>query len=164
MNLDEYIISIINYNPETGIFTWSPACTHKKRVGSVGCVNSKGYVKIRINRVDIAAHRLAFLFMTGSMPDKSIQVDHINCIRHDNRWCNLRLATPSQNQRNEKLRRNNTSGIKGVSFDKKYGKWVARCAGNGGSVYLGMYSDIEKAGEAVAKFREKEHQEFCNHG
>lgn len=160
----EEIKKAIDYSPDTGIFSWSKSCTSKKRIGNVGSINDKGYVKIRFMGKDFAAHRLAFFYMTGLMPHKNIQVDHINCIRHDNRWENLRLATQSENQRNEMLRRNNTSGFKGVTWDKKAKKWRAKCRDGKKEVHLGFYDDLETAALAVMTFREREHKEFCNHG
>lgn len=151
-------IKILSYDPATGIFTWVK--TNKV----AGFINDKGYVKIQIKGKSISAHRLAFLFEDGYCPEKTIQVDHINCIRHDNRWCNLRLASASENQRNERLRKNNTSGYKGVHFDNKSRKWRA-CAPLGGKqVKLGSFLSIEEARDAVINFRQLHHGDFCNHG
>jgi len=74
-------------------------------------------------------------------PDFGIQVDHINRDRLDNRIDNLRHCTASENQRNTGFRRNNTSGVKGVTFNKNAKKW--QVAKNG--KYLGIYKDFEEA-------------------
>lgn len=82
-----YIKSALSYDPDSGLFTWKTDRRSKKIAGCVaGYLNDKGYVKIGVNGKDMPVHRLAFLFMTGSIPPKNIQVDHIKCIRNDNRW------------------------------------------------------------------------------
>lgn len=72
-------------------------------------------------------------------------VDHINHNRADNRKKNLRLCSGSENDRNRKRYSNNTSGITGVFFDKKRGKWVANITYNGRKIYLGRFQTKEEA-------------------
>lgn len=85
----DYIKSFIDYNPETGIFT-------NKRTGNIigSGINDRGYKIIKINRHPYRAHRIAFLWMTGEIPDI---IDHINRVRSDNRWCNLRESNHTHN-------------------------------------------------------------------
>lgn len=93
----------VNYNPETGIFTWIKEGFKRKaeatRLGGCQClcVNKHGYVVIRIDRKLYLAHRLAYLYMTGSMPEF---VDHDDRVRSNNVWSNLKTATREQNNRN----------------------------------------------------------------
>lgn len=80
---------LLTYDPETGVFIWRGWRSGSAVAGSVaGSLHSDGYVCIKIGRCLYRAHRLAFLYMTGSRPIG--QVDHINMNRADNRWCNLR--------------------------------------------------------------------------
>ena len=81
-----------------------------------------GYIEIGINNSRFYAHQLAWFFETGEWVD---QIDHRNQIRNDNRFLNLRKATGSQNQSNIAFRSDNTSGFKGVTHDKRRGKWTA---------------------------------------
>lgn len=75
-----------------------------------------------------------------------------------------RLATTSQNQWNKKMQKNNTSGIKGVSWDNQRGKWIAQCWLFGKYHKIGRFSSIDDADRAIRQFREKHQGEFCNHG
>jgi hypothetical protein len=97
--------------------------------------------------------------MYGEHP--AAQVDHINGIPTDNRICNLRLADNHQNQYNQKLHRDNTSGVKGVC--KVYGKWNARISVAGKRKSLGQFETIEEAASAIMAAREQFHGEFCRH-
>ena len=100
------------------------------------------------------------------VPD-GIEIDHIS---HgtmsfiDNRRCNLRMATHRQNSMNQGLRRNNNSGINGVSWFKRNKKWVARIRVNGKELYLGIFKDINDATEARRRAEEKYHGEFAHDG
>lgn len=116
----------LSYCPLTGKFTWiAEAARGPRKVGQVaGCINSSGYVHISINRQKYVGARLAWFYMTGVWPD--FEVDHKNNIRHDDRWANLRLATPSQNVANGLIRSTNTTGWKGVTVGpSKFKKWLA---------------------------------------
>ena len=109
----EKLKTLLNYNPETGIFTW------KKRNQNIsGTINNKGYVVIQINNKIYLAHRLAWLYMTGLWPKNDI--DHFNQVRTDNRFFNLREATRKENCQNvHKPHPNNSSGYLGVYWNKK---------------------------------------------
>lgn len=77
--------------------------------------------------------------------DTSLTVDHINRNPLDNRLVNLRLATSSQNQANNGLRADNTSGYKGVSWSKSSLKWVSKINVNGRKLHLGYFDTKEEA-------------------
>ena len=141
--------ALIQYNPETGVFTWRKGGKGIAGPGAVaGGVNhsqGQGYHLIGIDRVRHRAHRLAFLYMTGRIPD---EVDHINGDRTDNRWGNLRAATRSQNNANAQIRRDNNSGVKGVSWDGKNKKWRATINSNGKQKWLGRFASRDAAADA----------------
>lgn len=135
---------LLDYEPETGIFTWRVRNGNRTKVGgNAGGVNSYGYVQIRLDGSLYKAHRLAWLYMYGEMP--SDMIDHINRKTGDNRICNLRIATNSQNQQNAGVRNDSTSGIRGVSWDKKRGKWCARIKAKDTRRHLGYFESIEEA-------------------
>lgn len=109
------------------------------------------------------AHRVAFELLVGPIP-AGMEIDH-TC---HNRGCvnpaHLRIASRPENQHNQRLHRNNTSGIKGVSWHKKMKKWRADIAVNGQSIHLGNFIDIEDAKQAHIEAATKHHGEFANHG
>ena len=92
--------------------------------------------------------------MTGNWPTH--QVDHINGMRADNRWKNLREATPLQNSRNRRPSKSSTSGRVGVCFDKKRAKWSAYIGVDSRTMVLGFYTDKDEA-IAVREAAEKVH-------
>jgi hypothetical protein len=114
-----------------------------------------------IFKKDYQAHRLAFLWMTGSFP--ASEVDHINGVRDDNRWGNLRAVTPTQNAQNQRLPSNNKSGVIGVHWNKQANRWCARIKVNGRVVHIGLFSTLEEAVAARAKANEK-YGYHPNHG
>ncbi|MCK9994454.1 MAG: hypothetical protein Dbin4_02974, partial [Alphaproteobacteria bacterium] len=90
---------LLHYDPDTGVFTRRVQTSSNARVGDVaGCLHPEGYRHIQIDGKRYAAHRLAWLYMTGEWPTN--QLDHLNGVRDDNRWGNLREATHGQNQQN----------------------------------------------------------------
>jgi len=108
------------------------------------------------------AHRLAWLYIYGKFPEHYI--DHINGNKSYNRISNLREATASENNRNSILRKDSTSKVKGVHWCNRQMKWVASIKVDNKSIYLGSFSDLEKAKEKIMTVREKIHKEFTNHG
>jgi len=131
---------LLNYNPETGVFTW----VKKIRTVSAGDIaggimGDQKYVRISINGKKYLGHRLAWLYMTGEWPKH--QVDHINHVRSDNRWINLREATNQENQKNASKRKDNKSGLTGVHWVKKECKWIAIIQVNKKPKCLGLHED-----------------------
>lgn len=135
------------YNPITGIFTNKVTRSSRAVIGlEAGSLHHKGYLDIKIDNSIYRCHRLAFLYMNGSFPVDG--VDHINHIKIDNRWENLREATQSENCRNTPLRKNSKSGCSGVTWDYRMECWVVGIHTNGRQIYLGCFVDLEKAKEA----------------
>ena len=91
-------------------------------------------------------------------------IDHIDGNPLNNKIENLRECTHQQNHFNERKPKNNTSGIKGVSFHKPTKKWRATVFLNYKQHYLGLFKDIKEAEKACIEFRNKHHGEFANHG
>ena len=150
---------VLDYNPDTGVFTWIKSTTRRVKTGDVaGSKNNRRYINIRVNKKQYLAHRLAYLYMTGNFPENFI--DHINHIKDDNRWANLRDATNSQNQANQLKRKNNKSGYKGVAYYKRDKKWHARIMYMKKRIHIGYYTTPEEAYEAYKKKAIEIHGEF----
>src|SRR5216683_4946120 len=132
-----YLISILHYNPETGIFTWISPRPKVKLYSIAGGIDDCGYIKIRIDGKKYLAHRLAHLYMTGIWPEN--EIDHEDLNRANNKWNNIRKATRSQNFGNQRKYSNNTSGIKGVCWDKQQNKWIAQIQINNKQIKLGRF-------------------------
>lgn len=156
----EYVLSILNYNPETGIFTWKggrPRVHEGMKAGSPG---KMGHLEIEIDSVCYHANRLAWFVMTGSWPTHLI--DHKNNVSDDNSWTNLRPATRAQNRMNTRCPRNNRCGLKGVTA--RYGKWIARIRVAGKLTHLGSFLSPEDAHAAYVSAASKYFGEFANAG
>jgi len=153
----------LNYDPTTGLFTWKVSNSRRVKVGSVaGCLKVHGYITININNKRYYAHRLAFLYMTGNFPEN--EIDHINIIRNDNRWFNLREATSTQNAHNSSKPSHNTSGFKGVSKHKASGKYEASIKVNNKKKFLGLYDSVEEAFDVRNHAAIHLHKEFARNG
>ena len=156
----ERLKELFSYNPETGVFIRRIATCNRVKSGSIaGSFSSQGYKQIRIDYKKYLSHRLAWLYVHGVWPIN--QIDHINHVKDDNRIANLRLATRSQNQWNQKKCYNNTSGYKGVCWQKQDKKWRAQIWVNGKCKNLGNYKDIKEAAKAYEKAAVKYHSEFA---
>lgn len=134
----------LDYNPDTGIFTWKISPNSFTKIGKVcTSIDKDGYIRVCIKGKTHRAHRLAFLYMTGFLPEK--EIDHINGVKTDNRFCNLRSSSRVQNEYNKGLSKRNKSGVKGVWFDKSRNNWRAFATVNGKYKYLGRFSDFDEA-------------------
>ena len=138
----ETIKSLLDYDPDTGIFRWKVTGTGRKVSKIAGC-NGQGYVSIRINYELLYAHRLAWYITYGYLPK---ELDHINRNKSDNRICNLRECNRSQNLAN-KLPYENRK-YKGVYFDKRRGKYQSQIKHNNKQYYLGTFKTSEAAARA----------------
>ena len=138
----ERLREVISYDPNTGEFIWIATLSNAAKAGTRPSYHSKGYLCIKIDGKLYKAHRLAWLFMTGDFPPRLI--DHINGIRDDNRFSNLREATKSENQQNlKRAQANNKSGFLGVYAS--YGKWRAAITLDGKLTHIGSFKTPEIA-------------------
>lgn len=152
----ERLREVLDYDPETGLFTWKLTLSNRGRMGNVAGWPTNGYILIRIDGIAHFAHRLAWLYLYGELPH---EVDHINTIRNDNRIINLRPCTRGQNACNRNRQKNNKSGFKGVSWDKKTGKWVAQIKAK--RHVIGYYTNIQEAADAYALSASRLHGAFA---
>lgn len=144
---------LLKYTPETGIFTWRVNRCRVVSGDEAGRITAYGYLSIKIDQVDYAAHRLAWLYMTGEWPVH--QIDHQDRVRLNNRWTNLRPATNKQNHENLSLTVRNTSGFPGVRWDAQREKWYAFITSNGKMRNLGRHlTQIDAVAARLAAERE----------
>lgn len=156
-----YLKSILHYNPDTGVFTWLEGRKGARLNKIAGGGNGKGYTRICVDGRRILAHRLAFLYMTGSFPPD--QTDHIDGNRHNNAWGNLRPVSREENSKNTKLGAKNKSGAHGVTWYDHLGKWRVRVTSGSKNIHIGYFHDHASA-IAARKDAENKHGFHPNHG
>lgn len=141
------------YHPDTGVFI------HRLSGRVAGSNTGTGYIRIGLRGDYYRAHRLAWLYMTGEPPPEYI--DHINGVRADNRWANLRSANLRQNQYNSRKRPGCKSKLKGVWRYPGTNKWRAYIKPNGKAIFLGTFSTEELAHAAYVAAAQKAFGEFA---
>lgn len=142
----------LHYNPNTGIFV------NKKKNKITGSVHSKGYISIGVCGKVYLAHRLAWLYVYGYLPD--MQIDHINHNKQDNRINNLRVVTNSENHKNKGVSKH---GIFGVKWYEPYQMWRARITVDRKDISLGYFKEYNDAVNA-RKNAEAYYGFHSNHG
>ena len=161
----EVLRQLLRYEPETGKLFWLHrtqqefdtlgrfSVEHKCNWWNAMYANTeastlshRGYYRIRLKRRDYSSHRVIWAMVTGSWPD--MMVDHINRIPSDNRWVNLRLATPTQNHWNRSKSEGKSSCYKGVLWSKSDSIWRSSISVYGKPHPLGEFSTQEKAAQA----------------
>ena len=165
---------LLRYDPETGHLYWRRRnrkwfdSEHRwkvwntkhsgNRVGSD--TGAGGYILTSVFNKTYSVHRIIWLMQTGEWPN---EIDHINGIRSDNRWCNLRNADRREQTKNTCRRCDNTSGVTGVTRHKQMGKWYARINVKGKQIDLGYYENFNDA--VMARKRAEQKYGFHpNHG
>jgi hypothetical protein len=124
----------------------------------VGTSDGNGYLVLSYKGKQERAHRVVWIEANGQIP-KGFVIDHINGIKSDNRLCNLRLVTPSENnQNNNKPQTNGSSGVRGVSWNKFRNKWKASIKHDGKHRHIGLFTSIEDAKNAYIAEAIKHHK------
>lgn len=140
----ERLREALSYDPATGVFRWKIKCAQRVSIGDVaGSPNIHGYLLIMLDRVRYKAHRLAWFYVHGAWPEN--EIDHLNGVRSDNRFDNLRSVTRAQNMTNKGSYKNSTTGFKGVHFNKKMQRFVAHIQLSGRRRHLGTFATAEDA-------------------
>lgn len=145
---------IFEYNHDSGLLRridGNKRALTKWRQGSLTAFNYRAF---KVNGRVCLAHILAYALYYGNYPEN--YVDHINGNPSDNRICNLRPATHRENMCNMKLRKDNTSGFQGVTFNRNSKKWQASIRVKGKKIHLGYFKSPDEARdkylEAVAVY------------
>jgi hypothetical protein len=151
----ERLAALFLYDPDSGRLSWKvrPGIYSKVRPGDrAGCSTHGGYRIIKFDRVPYYEHRVIWTLVTGADPDN--QLDHINGDKSDNRIYNLREASGHQNRHNVLLSASNSSGFKGVVWNKRDGNWRSGLRYKGKYLFFGYFDDkIEAA--AVYNFHSR---------
>lgn len=154
--------ALLRYEPETGrlfwlkrpreMFAsdgkWKAWNTRYAGAEAFTSCNGEGYRHGKIHDRNYRAHRVIMLLQTGAWPTE--QVDHANGVRTDNRWSNLRAVSNAENNCNQGRRSNNTSGVCGVTWRKREGRWCAQLKIKGRYKHLGNFATFEDAVAARA--------------
>ncbi len=138
------IKDIFDYDHETGLLRWKINRGRNIKLGSVtGSVNSEGYLQSTFCGKKYKTHRLIFTWVNGRWP--KAEIDHANGIRTDNRISNLREVSRSENRKNLRLIKTNTSGYIGVSWNKDCHKWRATIQADNKKIHLGYFIHLSNA-------------------
>jgi hypothetical protein len=157
----ERLCELLDVDTEHGMFTWKNTMGGKAQKGQkAGSLNKAGYVVIRLDQTDYFAHKLMWLYVYGATP--ILQIDHIDRVRDNNKPTNLRLATSKQNSENMFRAKTNTSGFRGVRFEKRLisKPWSACITHNYKQIHLGYYATAK---EAIAARASAEDKYFTHH-
>lgn len=164
------------YNQETGVVIWKErnvsefdsqyrcdVWNSKFANKEAGCLLSDTkYRLLGLDLISYGVRRIIWKIMTGNDPIN--EIDHINEIRDDNRFDNLREAIVSENNHNRGIQKNNTSGYKGIFWRKDCKKWQGKVRFNYTRYYTGKFDAPEEAHFELCLIREKLHKEFANNG
>lgn len=151
----ERLNHLLKYDPQTGLFAWrNRPCGHCQ-TKPVGYKHKSGYIVVMLDKVNYRAHRLAMLYVNKQWPDD--MVDHINGIKHDNRFSNLRIVSRSGNGQNQRRARDgNQSGMLGAHKHGKSG-WRSSIVINGEVTRLGTFRSPEEAHQAYLAAKREIH-------
>jgi hypothetical protein len=161
----DLVRSLLDYDPETGEFRWKYRSEGPPEWNSVypgkiaGALNTLGYRQIMVAGKLRYAHRLAWLLIAGSWPMH--EIDHIDMVRSNNRFMNLREATRSKNTMNRGARAETASGLKGACWDKSRNAWIATIRVDGKQHFLGRFATAEEAHAAYAAAAATLHGDFA---
>lgn len=163
-----YIRECFSYELDPGVLWWRErplshfTDEHRQRIWNskfaktkAGHIDGSGYIQIRVDWKMIQAHHIIWALMTGEWPKN--QIDHRNGKRDDNRFSNLREATPSEQNQNVALRKDNQAGLTGV-HQRGSGRWRAAISARGRRHSLGSFDTKEEAHAAYLDAKNRLHQ------
>lgn len=147
---------LLDYNPENGTITWRFKVSNRRKGSLAGAKTAGGHLATRIGGRLYRNHRLAWLLVTGCWPLD--EIDHINGLRDDNRWLNLREADTFLNRENQHIpTSSNSSGYLGVSWHSRKSRFRARIRTRGKTVLLGYFKDPAEAHQAYLTAKRELH-------
>jgi len=138
----ERLATCLDYDEETGQLHWRISKGRAKAGSVAGSLNKNGYYYTQIDGSRFESHRIIWALSYDKTPDV---IDHINKITTDNRLCNLRNCTNSENMRNSYTPKDNKSGFPGVSWHKPSKRWQAQIQCDNKYIPLGYFTDFDAA-------------------
>jgi hypothetical protein len=138
--------SLLSYDPLTGALNWKRPPRRGVAAGPAGCVNADGYKIVGYKGHEYMAIHLIWFLQTGEWPQHG--VDHKDRDPRNDKWINLRLATYTQNNRNMSLRKDNPTGVRGVTIEGKSGRLCSRIRVDGKQIWLGYFDTLDSAAAA----------------
>lgn len=149
---------LFTVNPD-GLLIWRVAHGSVKVGDEAGRATPRGYRRVSVANKEYQVHRIVFAMTHGRWPTD--QIDHINGVKNDNRPCNLREATNTQNKINIPVQANNKVGMKGVCRHSRGRKYMAQITIDGKHKYLGLFQTAEAASAAYQAAATKHYGEFA---
>ena len=161
----EEVARLFTYDRESGVLYWRirdrNTIRRKYAAGSIKGAKD-GYRRVGIEGKIYQEHRVIMVLCFGHIPENA-EIDHINHVRDDNRLCNLRFVTRSENRRNQSVNSKNTTGVTGVCFYKRLQKYVAQIRVDWKIIHLGYFETLEEAAEARRQ-ADRKYKFNNNHG
>jgi len=146
MIIENEIISSVDYNEKTGQFFWKIKKERSKIGDMADWLGNCGYRFITIKDQDYKAHRIAYLLMRGRWPKNDIH--HKDDNRSNNKWDNIEHLDRASHLKTRYLRKDNSSKVQGVSWNKNERKWRAYITVNKKQIHLGYYNNFNSAVKA----------------
>jgi hypothetical protein len=157
--LKQDLLDIFEYR-DGNLYWKKPTGNRVKKGSKVGSIGSNGYLAVKINGKSYLVHRLIYLYHNGYLPTI---VDHKDNNQLNNDIDNLRGATHAENRQNAKLRKDNKSGTKGISWDKTHKHWKVQINKDSKAICIGNFEDLELAELVAVMAREKYHGKFARY-
>ena len=161
----EVLQSLLTYDPSTGILAWKPNLPYAKQRQAgkpAGTMSKGGYLRTSIGRRMYANNRIAWKMHYGTDPVGV--VDHEDGDKLNNRIANMRDASQGKNTYNQVRRVDNTTGYKGVVFNRQRQRFTANLKVNGVAIKRRFFETPEAANDFVRAERERLHGDFTCHG
>lgn len=136
-----HLRSVLTYNSQTGVLKWNGRDRWHRKGQIAGTPGPKGYLYLSVGGVRYQAHRVAYMIYTGKLLKG--EIDHLNGIRTDNRWANIKDGSHRDNMRNMAIHRKGK--LPGATLIKASGKWRSSISCFGRKIHLGTYDTEAEA-------------------
>lgn len=148
----EALRQALNYDAASGALTWAISPGARAKLGDeVGCIDGEGYRTFIYRGKQYLAHRVIWAIVYGEWPQ---EIDHADRNRANNRLTNLTDGDHFENCQNRDLGPLGPSGVRGVTYHKKSGRWMAQFRHRGRNYYVGLFGTPEAAGYARQQAKE----------